>query len=71
MLYDEHGLKVGYASPIWPAGLTLYFLDSSSTIRVKNGILQLKNETDGLWYSLLIQVDQGIRNLVLSDIGEA
>lgn len=70
MLYDQFGFKVGYASATWLAGQTMRFLDTGSNIRVKYGILQVYNETDGKWYPLKCRSIEGIPNLYLGDIGE-
>lgn len=71
MLYDQFERPIGYVSTIWLAGETFYFLDADSNIRIKNGKLQLKDDVEGKWFNLLIQTDQGIRTIVLSDTGES
>lgn len=69
MLYDQFERPIGYVSTIWLAGEIFYFLDAGSDFRIKYGRMQLKAE-NGLWYTLHIQTDQGIRTIVLSDNGE-
>lgn len=70
MLYDQFERPIGYVSTIWLKNETFYFLDNDSNVRIKNGKLQLKNETDGKWYTLNCRSIEGIANLYLSDNGE-
>lgn len=71
MLYDQYGRPVGYVSTIWLANELFYFLDVDSNIRIKNGKIQLLNETDNKWYTLKCRSIEGIANLYLPDVGES
>lgn len=71
MLYDQYGRPVGYVSTIWLANEIFYFLDENTNFRIKNGRRQIKNETDGLWYTLRCRSVEGLPNLFLDDVGEA
>lgn len=44
---------------------------AGSTFRIKNGKIQIKNDTDGLWYTSGIKTIDGIPTEYLSDTGEA
>jgi len=70
MLYDQFERPIGYVSTIWLANETLCFLDNDSNVRIKYGVIQLKNETDGKWYSLKCRNIEGIPNTFLDDVGE-
>lgn len=67
MLYDAFGREV-VAVEVTNA----YFLNAPY-VRVLNGRLQVKNETDNLWYTIILQNDPSTGHPVLgtSDTGTA
>lgn len=52
------------------AGVTIYFADANANIRIKNGQIQIKDATNGLYHSLEALTDSGGVTLRLNQIGE-
>jgi hypothetical protein len=40
-------------------GVTIYFMDSGSNIRIRNGKIEIRDENSSTWYSLHIALDPG------------
>lgn len=63
------------ANDTFNAGITTTWADvvaSGAAIRVKSGLLQVKNNVDNLWYTVMnITPDGGVASITLSDTGEA
>lgn len=84
-LYDEYGREVFAESMDFTVSdsrylrkdtsdisvAPLYTFDiSGSTFRIKNGKIQVKNDTNGLWYYVGCQTIDNIPTFYLSDTGE-
>lgn len=52
------------------AGLTIYFMDGGANIRIKNGKLQIKNDSTGYWHDLGCKDVAGVASTYVSDTGE-
>lgn len=46
-------------------------VSQGTNFRVKNGMQQVLDETDGLWYTYVAQTVNGVKMMVLSQTGEA
>ena len=57
------------ANTLMESGLTIYFMDAGSNLRIKNGKLQIRNDTRLGWHSIGVRdtVD-GIENFYLGPI---
>lgn len=54
------------------SNITIYFMDSSSNLRIKNGKLQIRNDQDQAWYSLGCKnIDGDVPNFYVMGAGES